>query len=262
MVSRISGSPFNGLEAGCRITLLRVLMTKERLSSLSQVELRRVASRFRLKPVKYADRESLVYMLLDHFADLKTEREQSNNLQMRGEEKKYEISTDEELGVSLLAETIPIPSHYNETQIRAMVRDPEWAYAYWEIKATELRKLKKNPKYRGLFLRVHDVNDVRYDGTNSNSYFDIPLKMRDDHWYIHLPQPGRSYVLELIYINSRKPHILARSDVIHTPKGRLADSDICTESSLPDEILLALSSHDKSSPLSTSDSNPHRVSRE
>ena len=237
-------------------------MTKERLSSLSQIELRRVASRFRVKPENYTDRETLITLLLDHFDDLKTEREQSNNLQMRGEEKKYEISRDEELGVSLFPEAYPIPRHYNETQIRAMVRGPEWAYAYWEIKETELRTLKKNPKYRGLFLRVHDVKDVRYDGTNSNSYFDIPLKMHDDHWYIHLPQPGSSYVLELIYINSRKPHILARSNIIHTPKGKISDSNLFTEGSLPDEVILALSSHDRSSPLPTSDSNPHRVSGE
>ena len=237
-------------------------MTKERLSFLSRIELRRVAGRFRLKPAKYADRETLINMLLDHFADAKTEREQSNNLQMRGEEKKYEISRDEELGLSLFTEAYPIPRHYNETQIRAMVRGPEWAYAYWEIKGTELSKLKKNPKYRGLFLRVHDVKDVLYDGTNSNSYFDIPLKMHDDHRYIHLAQPGSSCVLELIYFNSRKPHILARSNVIHTPKGRVSDSDPFTEGSLPDEVILALSSQDKSPPSPTSDSNPHRVSKE
>jgi len=237
-------------------------MTKERLSSLSQVELREVASRFKVKPARYTDRETLINLLLDHFADLKTEREQSNNLQMRGEEKKYEISRDEELGVSLFTEACTIPRHYNETQIRAMVRDPEWAYAYWEIKETELRGLKKNPKYRGLYLRVHDVKDVRYDGTNSNSYFDIPLKMHDDHWYIHLPQAASSYVLELIYINSRKPHILARSNIIHTPKGRVSDSGLFTEGSLPDEVILALSSHDRSLPLPPSDSNPHRISGE
>jgi hypothetical protein len=235
-------------------------MTKERLSSLSQVELRKVAGRFRVKPARYADRETLISLLLDHFADLKTEREQSNNLQVQGEEKKYEISRDEELGVSLFPEAYPIPRHYNQTEIRAMIRDPEWAYAYWDIKETELRKLKKNPKYRGLYLRVHDVKDVRYDGSNSNSYFDIPLKMHDDHWYIHLPQPGSSYVLELIYINSRKPHILARSNIIHTPKGRLSDSNLLTEGLLPDEVILSLSSH--VSPLPTSVSNPHRVSGE
>ena len=63
-------------------------MTKERLSSLSQIELRRVASRFRVKPENYLDREALINLLIDHFADLKTEREESNNLQMQGEEKK------------------------------------------------------------------------------------------------------------------------------------------------------------------------------
>ncbi len=235
-------------------------MNRERLSSLSRMELRKVASRFRIKPALNADRETLINLLLDHFEELKAEREQSNNLQMRGEEKKYEISVDEELGVSIFEEAFPIPRRYNETRLRALVRDPEWAYAYWEIKEAELKKLKINPRYRGLFLRVHDVKDVDYDGTNSNSHFDIPLTMNDDHWYIHLPQPGSSYVLELIYINSRKPHVLARSNMIHTPLGKLSDSSLSADG--PDEVILTMSSHNGSSTFPTSDSIPHRLSRE
>ena len=71
-------------------------MDNERLSSLSQIELRKVANRFGVNPANYPDRETLISVLLDHFAELKAEREHSNNLQMQGEEKKYEISKDEE----------------------------------------------------------------------------------------------------------------------------------------------------------------------
>jgi hypothetical protein len=242
--------------------IVRGSMTRERLSSLSHDELKRIATRFRVKLKEDADRKTLIGVLLDHFADLEVEREESNNLQMRGEEKKYEVSKDEELGVSEFQEAYPIPRRYNETHIRAMVRDPEWAYAYWEVKESQLRELNRNPKFRGFFLRVHDVKDIQYNGTNSNSFFDIPLKLKDDHWYIHLPQPGRSYVMELIYVNCRSPHVLARSNVIHTPLGKVSESDSLAEESSPNELILALSTYNRNTPVPTSNSIPHRVSEE
>jgi len=201
-------------------------MTRERLASLPLEELKLIASRYKIESDGQLDKDSLIGLLVDYFTDLREEREEFNNPLVRGEEKKYEVSRDEEIEhPSQAAEEFPIPAKYDETQITALVRDPTWAYAYWDINKGQLGDIKRRAKFGGLRLRVHDITDVDFDGTNSVSHFDIPVKSRDDHWYIHLPTPGRDYVLELIYLKNKKPCLLARSNRIQTPRGGIAEAN-------------------------------------
>jgi hypothetical protein len=234
-----------------------MFMTKERLCSLTLEELRELASEYRIHLNGESDRLSLVTLLFDYFEDMREEREVSNNPQVKGEEKKYEVSRDEEIGLS---NEYSVPDGYNETTLTAVVRDPSWAYAYWDIDESTLQELKSSKHYR-LCLRIHDVQGIDFDGANSNSHFDIPLKKRDRARYLNLPKPGSSYVLELLSRNSRKVRVLARSNPIHPPRGGFAEPQ---EGEAPaDETILLIStpSAQRVTP-SSPDSIPHRVSND
>lgn len=70
-----------------------------------------------------------------------------------------------------------------------------------------------------LVLRVHDVELVDFDGSNSNSYFDIPIHFSDRSWYIYLPHPDCAYLYELGCQCRQGYRVLARSNTIKTPRG-------------------------------------------
>jgi hypothetical protein len=122
------------------------------------------------------------------------------------------------------ADTYPIEKRYNQTKVVFMVRDPNWAYAYWDLDNKLLEKLKTKADGDQLVLRVHDVELIDFTGSNANSSFDIPIQIDDASWYIYLPNQNCSYVLELGIISEGKYRCLARSNRIRTPRNDFSDN--------------------------------------
>lgn len=118
---------------------------------------------------------------------------------------------------------------YGDNKILILVRDPWWIFAYWEIsrdKEDEVRKKVRSDKDEVLkyILRVHDVTDVKFNGKNANSYFDIDLKGLANSWYINVGSPDRSWLVDIGIVTSKgKFHLLARSNVIRTPRYGMSD---------------------------------------
>ena len=127
------------------------------------------------------------------------------------EESKYQI-LDPESKEPEGSYIYPIPDRYNRTKIVFMVRDPHWAFAYWEIANKTLEKLPDKVDSRSLILRVHETESVQ------QSSFDIPIQFGDSSWYIYLPNQDCSYILELGIICQGRYRCLARSNTIHTPR--------------------------------------------
>ncbi len=199
-------------------------MTRERLQSFSLDELKRIARQEGLEPVEGLDRGALLDLVLEAFDDSRQEREQENSLPILGEERKYELSQDEELAPEPNGrEEYPIPARYNETRVVALVRDPHWAFAYWDIEENKARTVRKTPRFESLLLRVRTEENILFD--NANPWFDIPIQPSDSGWYIYLPHPGLSYTLELGYVAGGKYHVLCRSQPIRTPREAAEEVD-------------------------------------
>lgn len=125
-----------------------------------------------------------------------------------------------------------LPPRYGDHRIVAMVRDPWWFYAYWEIDPDKERTLRATIRRQGeepagSFLRVYDVTDipnVEFTGSNAHRWFDIELTGLADNWYIHVEQPGRSYVVDIgIKSRSGRFYTLARSNRLTTPRAGPSD---------------------------------------
>jgi hypothetical protein len=56
-------------------------------------------------------------------------------------------------------ETAPIPRQYNVTFIDVMVRDPLWAFVFWEVKEHDRDNFEKDPDFSGYFLRVSPAGE-------------------------------------------------------------------------------------------------------
>ena len=191
-------------------------MTRERLQLLSMEELLVLARNEGYELSEPADRSTLIDTILETLEEQRRERQEENNSSVRVEETKYEVSSDDELAPSG-DDAYPIPKRYNQTRITLLVRDPHWAFAFWEIDDHDVARIRKNSPEQVL-LRVHDVELLQYDGSRSNFSFDIPVRLTDSSWYIYLPNQDCSYVLELGMLSGRRFTCLARSNVIRTPR--------------------------------------------
>jgi hypothetical protein len=184
-------------------------MTKERLQAMPLEELAALARCNGLEPEDGAGKQELVELLLDSFEELRQEREEGNSPNVRVEEAKFETSDEEALAASP-AEGPAIPERYNETRAVLMVRDPHWAYAYWDVEDGQAQRTRKDAGFEQLVLRVEDLEP--------GSFFDIPIQWSDSSWYIYLPSQDASYVLELGYLAGGRFRLLARSNQIRTPR--------------------------------------------
>jgi hypothetical protein len=190
-------------------------MTRERLQSIPIEELTALARSAGLESVDSADRAELIEALLESYEELRQEREEGNSPSIRVEEKKYEVAADEELEPSG-EDPYPLPARYNETKVVLMIRDPHWAFAYWDIEAQKAQRVRKDANFEQLVLRVRDCEP--------SSSFDIPIQWEDSGWYIYLPNADCEYCLDLGYLAAGRFKLLARSNTIRTPREAVAEA--------------------------------------
>ena len=109
-----------------------------------------------------------------------------------------------------------------------MVRDPFWAYAYWEIEPQRLEELKrsigKDAQQAQMILRVYDVTDIKFNGANAHHYFDIEITALANNWYIHLDAPHKSFCVDIgLKTATGEFYLLARSNIIKTPRAWMSE---------------------------------------
>lgn len=123
------------------------------------------------------------------------------------------------------------PPRYGQDRMVLLARNPNWLYAYWEVSATrhetvlqELDELSQWERSRPV-LRLYDVTGVEgFNGTNANSFVDIPIREGTDNWHIKVGQPNRTFCLDLgrILPGGRFITVL-RSNVVATPRATISD---------------------------------------
>jgi hypothetical protein len=117
-----------------------------------------------------------------------------------------------------------IPDSYNETYMRAMARDPQWLFSYWEISEGTRKDLRAKMGENAFasakrIMRLIDVTDINYDGSNAERYVDIEINEFANNWYVQVPESGRSYVLELGFLSTTgRFYCAARSNAISVPR--------------------------------------------
>jgi hypothetical protein len=218
-------------------------MTRERLSALSNQTLIALAKREGIhigeEDLSNPAREELIDEILDALEEDRAERLAVNNSAMRSKSHKYDIFLDEELECRE-GEVFGIPDRYNETRIVLMLRDPLWAFAYWDIQDIKLSSLIEEPYYEGLFLRVYEFSSAVPSKDHVIDYFDIPVREEDDSWYISLPKPGGFFCVDLRGKSLHGDSLLCRSNMIKSPLGYIAENKADLLSS-PDQMKVLLS---------------------
>ncbi|MDA0266855.1 MAG: DUF4912 domain-containing protein [Cyanobacteria bacterium] len=110
-----------------------------------------------------------------------------------------------------------LPTGYGESRIVLMPRDPQWAYAYWDIPNDHKEELRSQGGTR-LALRFYDVTDVDINTQAPHSLQQYECDEMAREWYLPIPVSDRDYVAEIGYVcNDGRWLVLARSAPAHIP---------------------------------------------
>lgn len=235
-------------------------MTKERLQSLSYKSLLEIAERDHLAYDEGIEKEMLIALVLDSLEEERRDREKLNNLAVRIEATKYNVSLDEEFDFSS-AEEIYLPERYNETKIMFMLREPTWGFVYWDLKFNAIKNFNADSDFEGLFLRMIELSDHLYNKEDILDYFDIPVNIADKRRYIRFPNEDTFYMIELYSRIKGSEELICRSNIIETSRNYILPSRN-SGSSNSDE-LIRLSGHSSefgaAAPVASYMKIPHRI---
>ncbi|MCD4813080.1 DUF4912 domain-containing protein [bacterium] len=110
---------------------------------------------------------------------------------------------------------------YEDNRIVLMIRDPYWCFVYWDLsmdRQTEVIREIQNASAK-IVLRIYDVTDIEFDGSNAHRTQDIEVTEEATNWYINVWDADRAYCVDLGLLYSDGHFVtLARSNVVTTPR--------------------------------------------
>lgn len=110
-----------------------------------------------------------------------------------------------------------LPAGYGESRIVLMPRDPQWAYAYWDISNEYKEALRRQGGVR-LALRFYDVTDIDVSQQRPHSLQQYECDELAREWYLPVPVSDRDYIIEIGYLSiDARWFLLARSLPAHMP---------------------------------------------
>jgi hypothetical protein len=113
------------------------------------------------------------------------------------------------------------PGGYDDNKIVLLVRDPHWLYAYWEVNGQRRGEIAREIGAE-LMGRCRELLRV-YD-TGSWQHFDLPIDGGARSWYIKVPEPNRTYCVDIGFLTPDGRFITAaRSNWVTTPLDRMSD---------------------------------------
>ncbi len=114
------------------------------------------------------------------------------------------------LDIAVLHAAVQLPEQYNITFIDVLIRDPLWAYVFWEIKSHD-REMWENRDFNGYCLKITQMSDA-------GLAFIMQIPIEDNAWYVAIPNPAADYRADLCARAEGREVLLASSGVFTMPK--------------------------------------------
>ena len=125
---------------------------------------------------------------------------------------------DFEGNVENIETTQELPFSYNETTIDVVLRNPAWAYVYWDISASDLQDVINVKGFTKLLLRVHFWESERAD--KDEDVCELTISVDDRAQYIFLPAGKKYFSIDLVAeFSNVEPQKLSKSRVVVVPAG-------------------------------------------
>ena len=198
-------------------------MAKERppLEEMTLRQLRKVASEYGISRYSRMRKAQLLTAIQEKQQN-KISLSPSTQLEAQEEVEaaKFELGQDDRTGGTLASvdeELGDLPAGYGESRIVLMPRDPQWAYAYWDV-SNEHKEDFRRQGGQQLALRIYDVTDVDLEHESPHSIQEYPSDELAREWYMPIPVSDRDYVIDIGYrCADGRWLVLARSAKVHIP---------------------------------------------
>ncbi len=175
------------------------ILSRQYLETLPSADLIALADDLGIDVPENLNRRFIIGELLDTAAEIKRE----NYTDLKNDSDKIHP-------VSVLPET------YNENQISVVLRNPVWAYVYWDIREADFQKIQKTAGFTSLVLRVSSFSNQ--DSVKPSDYFEISVSVSDRNQYILLPASVKNIRIDLVAeFKGSASELLASSKKINLP---------------------------------------------
>jgi len=138
-------------------------------------------------------------------------------------------------------ESTELPSLSPRTHCVLIARDPNYVYAYWDYTQQDIDRVLKELGSKAvdskLILRVYDITQVDFNGSNANHSWDINAGYTTKNWYIQVWQDNAIYCAELGIRCENFFIPLTRSNHAHTPpKSASSRNDLIWQDIKPSKV--------------------------
>ena len=114
-----------------------------------------------------------------------------------------------------------LPVEYGEKRIVMQIRDPHWAYAYWELPQIEMKRLELEV---GIFEFAHSHFVLRLHDVSHGYSQEIKLSEHARNWYLYLEDAQTVYQVELgMHSPTEGYTFIALSNLVQTPPDQVAE---------------------------------------
>ncbi len=198
------------------------MTTENTLDEMTLRQLRRVASACGVS--RYSRmRKSQLLEEIQKVQSTQSTQTLSTNLeaQLAVEAGKFELGLAVDLTPEELADVDEglgdLPGGYGESRIVLLPRDPQWAYAYWDIPIEHKNELRAHGGQQ-LALRIYDVTDINLEHQSPHSIQEYPIDEMAREWYLPIPVSDRTYTIDIGYrCGDGRWLVLARSASVGIP---------------------------------------------
>lgn len=108
-----------------------------------------------------------------------------------------------------------LPKNYNESQISCVLRNPVWAFVFWNISDSDAAQLKAAGASE-LMIRVCVLESP--EELKPQQAFEVKASTDSQEQYILLPSGQKYFRFELVYISGTSGKVLAFSPVVQIPQ--------------------------------------------
>ena len=203
-------------------------MAKERppLEEMTLRQLRKVASEYQISRYSRMRKAQLLASIKEAIrrSEQEIERFEQNQPAIQEEQQvkatKYEVGQEDNLRETLASvdeDLGELPDGYGESRIVLMPRDPQWAYAYWDVPNSHKEELRRQGGQQ-LALRIYDTTDIDINSQAPHSVQEYLCDEMAREWYLPIPVSDRDYVADIGYrCADGRWLILARSASVSIP---------------------------------------------
>ena len=175
------------------------IITRAYLETLSFSDLKKLADEYGVDVPEDLDRRFLLSELLEIAEEIRHDKTAEMIIS-------YENSINQSTN---------LPAGYNETHISCVLRNPVWAFVFWDISDTDMNMLASLADY-SLSLRVCILVSESELVPQESFEIDIPKGVNEQ--YVLIPSGQKFIRIELVYTSGNNREVLAFSPVVSVPK--------------------------------------------